>query len=191
LRAGPVNGLISVGTQFLFLHLLVDFFENKQKGIINILIVKRRGFLKEEVIFACKLLRFLGSHFPCVFQVALVPNQHHHRSRISVLLQFLQPGLDVCKRLVLRHVVNQQGTSCVLIVSCSNSSKSLLPCCIPDLSFYYIAVLKRHFFRYKFGTNRSFALLEKFILIIPRYEVRFSHRSVADHYHLDNKRFLH
>ena len=50
-----------------------------------------------------------------------------------MLLDFLQPALNVLKALLAGHVKHNYDSICALVVSISNCSVALLASCVPNL----------------------------------------------------------
>lgn len=75
--------------------------------------------LKQRVITCidtCKVLSLLCWYSAYISQVTFISHKHDYYMRISMVIQFLQPSLNVLICQVLGDVVNQQCTHCSSVI---------------------------------------------------------------------------
>jgi len=112
-------------------HPVLDLFGHGQERLFNVSCVLC-GRLEE---WNRKLIReFLGNavfdNF-LVRQIRLIPNEQLINAFRRVSINFLQPLLHICKRIVVRNVVNDDDTVGPPVVRRSDCPEAFLACCIP------------------------------------------------------------
>lgn len=57
-----------------------------------------------------------------------------------MLINLLEPILDVVKGLLVSAVIDQDDSHSSLVISLSDSPESFLACCVPDLELHFLII---------------------------------------------------
>ena len=124
-----------------------------------------------------ELGRRLLLHVYLVDHVDFVSNEDNLRVALAVLLDSVDPVVQVFERLLLCHVVNDHDAHCPTIVRKSGLAESVLTSCIPYLyldSFVHVFDC----FNNMVNTCRAYKPFYEFTLRIPMHETTFAYGGV-------------
>ena len=68
------------------------------------------GGLKEgETIHGGKFLPVFIANFPFIFEVDFIANQHNLHFFVAVIFNFVEPAVDILKRIPFGDIIHQKG----------------------------------------------------------------------------------
>lgn len=137
--SGAFGGVLFRSQSFLAYN-TINFSQNPLECFFNICGLQSWSFYKRKPFLLWKCLSIISWHTSQMLEIRLVPNQHDHNVGVGVISQLLQPSFNILIGYMLRDVIHQQSSYSATIVRTSDSSVSLLSCCVPDLSFDRLSI---------------------------------------------------
>lgn len=120
--------------------LILDWLRNWDESILNIVSSFGTSFEEchAELLRECSPL--LGADHLLVEHVGLISNQHFLHVLTGVQLYLTHPVAYVIEAVLHGAVVGKNYTHRALVVGLGDRSKALLPCGVPNLQFYVLAI---------------------------------------------------
>lgn len=105
---------------------------------------------------------------PLIHHINFVGNENSCNITTSLLSHILQPLLNILKRLLGCHIINQYSSVRVPNIRGNERSESLLSCGVPQLKSHRLAI-HRNAFRQKIYSNSWLRLISHIYLMVGWY----------------------
>jgi hypothetical protein len=114
-----------------------------------------------------------------VGQVILVGHEDFTYATAGMLVNLLQPVLDVVESCFLRAIVHQYYSHCSLIIRLRDCSESFLPCSVPHLELYSL-VPHRNGLDLKVNTDGGHVAGGKVVLWESEQDATLAHTGISN-----------
>lgn len=114
-----------------------------------------------------------------MLQIRLVADEHDHCVRIGMVLQLLQPSLQLLERVHVADVVHEQGPDGTAVVGRSDGPVALLARRVPDLGLEHLTVNLDRFRGRKLDPDCGLGLEVELVLGEAAEDVGLAHAALA------------
>lgn len=139
-------------------------------------------------ILSSKCHCLLWCNLSHILQIFFISN-HINNYIFGKLLNLLYPSFNIFKCLGLSNIKNNYRTNSIFIICFSNSSKSLLSSCIPNLAFNFFLIYIISF-SWKLNSNCRFVLFNKLFSYKLTNNITLANLCISNHYNLKQMIYL-